>query len=404
MKKILLLLLVLWSCNSSAQILGAPPPPPTTWPWEKIDVDNDGYSTFDIQAMIIAIRAHYLQGGNDLSGYDFQFYAYNSNFSTTTPITTPTFTTTVLNTQWLQLVLTYNGNGPLQSDYFMYFSVNNVFHSLSSIPYNGDNDNDSVINGLEDLNGNLNPRDDNTDNNGYPNFIDNDDDNDGILTINEDYNNNGSVLDDDMNANGIVDYLDVLARGTLTLNLKLFIEGYYAGSSMMRSVQFSQDGISPLTDVENITVELHNTTAPFELVTSATALLKTNGTAVCSFPTASVGSYYIAVKSSNGITTWSANPQTLNNSALTYDFSTAANKAYGNNMKNLGSGVFGLYSGDINQDESIDASDATDLTNDIENSAFGVKTTDLNGDGSVDASDLPMYDNNQTLSIFCNRP
>jgi len=404
MRKLLLLLLVVLSWSCPAQILGSPPPPPTIWPWEKIDVDNDGYSTFDIQAMIIAIKANYLQGGNDLSGYDFQFYAYNSNFSNTTPITTTTFTTTVLNTQWLQLVLTYNGNGPLQSDSFMAFSVNNVSHTLTSIPYNGDNDNDSVLNGLEDINGNLNPRDDNTDSNGNPNYLDNDDDNDGILTINEDYNNNGSVLDDDINSNGIIDYLDNLASGTLNLNLKLFIEGYYSGSGTMRSVKYNQDAISPLTDVETITVELHNATAPFEMKASTTSLLKTDGTALCSFSTASVGSYYIVVKSKNGITTWSATPQSIGTSTLTYDFSTAANKAFGSNMKNLGSGVFGFYSGDINHDDSIDGTDAPDLYNDIFNSEFGVKITDLNGDGTVDGSDLPIYDANQTQSIFSNSP
>ncbi len=404
MRKLFLLLLVILSWSCPAQILGFPPPPPTIWPWEKIDVDNDGYSTFDIQGMIIAIRNSYLQGGHDLSGYDFQFSAYNSNFSNTTPITTPTFTTTVLNTQWLQLVLTYNGNGPLQSDYFMAFSVNNVSHTLTSIPYNGDKDNDSVLNGLEDVNGNLNPRDDNTDSSGNPNYLDNDDDDDGILTINEDYNNNGSVLDDDMNSNGIIDYLDNLARGPLNLNLKLFIEGYYSGSSMMQSVKFNQDGSSPTADVENITVELHSTTAPFSLVASTISLLKTNGTAICSFATASVGSYYITVKSRSGLQTWSATPQSLITTTLTYDFSSAANKAFGGNMKNLGNGVFGFYSGDINQDESIDATDTVDLTNDIVASAFGNKTTDLNGDGSVDASDAPLFENNSSFSIYTIRP
>ena len=124
-----------------------------------------------------------------------------------------------------------------------------------------------------------------------------------------------------------------------------------------------------MTDVENITVELHNATTPWALVTTTTALLKTDGTAVCTFNTAPSGSFYIAVKTSNAVQTWSATPQTVGAVPLTYDFSNAANKAYGDNMLNLGGQVFGFYSGDINQDDVIDGTDAVDLFNDVENSA-----------------------------------
>ena len=188
------------------------------------------------------------------------------------------------------------------------------------------------------------------------------------------------------------------------VNLKLFIEGYYTGASTMASVKNNQDGSSPLTDVENITVELHNTTSPYATAYTTTAVLKTNGTAVCTFNTAPSGSYYIAVRNSNAIETWSANPQTVGSTPLTYDFSTAVNKSYGDNMKDLGSGVFGFYSGDINQDDVIDGSDATSLDLDIFNSEFGVKVTDLNGDGSVDASDSTYYENNSYNSIFAILP
>ncbi|MDV6168738.1 T9SS type A sorting domain-containing protein [Flavobacterium sp. DG1-102-2] len=47
-----------------------------------------------------------------------------------------------------------------------------------------------------------------TDGDGIPNYIDNDDDNDGILTVDEDYNLNGDPTDDDLNNNGVADYLD----------------------------------------------------------------------------------------------------------------------------------------------------------------------------------------------------
>ncbi len=47
-----------------------------------------------------------------------------------------------------------------------------------------------------------------TDADGIPNYLDNDDDGDGTLTINEDYNGNNDPSDDDTNNNGIPDYLD----------------------------------------------------------------------------------------------------------------------------------------------------------------------------------------------------
>ena len=97
-------------------------------------------------------------------------------------------------------------------------------------------------------------------------------------------------------------------------------------------------------------------------------------------------------------------PQTVGAVPLAYDFSTAANKAFDDNMIDLGGGVFGFYSGDVNQDEVIDGSDSPYLDLDIFNSEFGVKITDLNGDGSVDGSDATYLENNSFNSVFAHYP
>lgn len=47
-----------------------------------------------------------------------------------------------------------------------------------------------------------------TDGDGIPNYLDDDDDGDGVLTINEDYDGNNNPADDDTNMNGIPDYLE----------------------------------------------------------------------------------------------------------------------------------------------------------------------------------------------------
>lgn len=79
---------------------------------------------------------------------------------------------------------------------------------------------DGIPSSKEDLNGNGDPRDDDTDGDGIPNYLDADDDNDGILTLYEydvlpDNNNNGKVdegdgdgVPDDSDGDGIPDYLD----------------------------------------------------------------------------------------------------------------------------------------------------------------------------------------------------
>lgn len=75
-----------------------------------------------------------------------------------------------------------------------------------------DHDGDGILSHLEDPNGNLDPRDDDTDEDGVPNFVDTDDDGDGVLTNLEDLNGNGIWTDDDTNGNGIPNYLDKLDR------------------------------------------------------------------------------------------------------------------------------------------------------------------------------------------------
>lgn len=71
-----------------------------------------------------------------------------------------------------------------------------------------DHDNDGLKSILEDPDGDGDPRNDDTDNDGIPNYFDTDDDGDGILTKDEDANGNGDVTDDDTDGDGTPDYLD----------------------------------------------------------------------------------------------------------------------------------------------------------------------------------------------------
>lgn len=74
-----------------------------------------------------------------------------------------------------------------------------------------EDDNDGIPAELEDINGNGNLEDDDTDNDGIPNYIDADDDGDNILTKDEapDPNEDGDISDaQDTDGNGTPDYLD----------------------------------------------------------------------------------------------------------------------------------------------------------------------------------------------------
>ena len=87
---------------------------------------------------------------------------------------------------------------------------------LHALYVNTDLDEDHVPNVLEDINGNGNPYDDNTDKEkedeynlgNRPNFNDPDDDGDFLPTKDEDPNGNGDPTDDDTDGDGVPDYLD----------------------------------------------------------------------------------------------------------------------------------------------------------------------------------------------------
>lgn len=189
----------------------------------------------------------------------------------------------------------------------------------------------------------------------------------------------------------------------LTLNIKLFIEGYYNGGGLMAPVRANQGIGNSSVNVDFITIELHNSVSPFATVASSIVFLKTNGTATATFTNVIPSSYYIVIKHRNAIKTWSALPITT--SLITnYDFTTSANQAYGDNMTEVEPGVWAFYSGDISADDNIDLLDLTVMENDINEFAFGFIETDVNGDGNVDLLDSPIVENNVSLFIFSNHP
>jgi Ca2+-binding EF-hand superfamily protein len=78
--------------------------------------------------------------------------------------------------------------------------------------------------------------------------------------------------------------------------------------------------------------------------------------------------------------------------------------AFADNMKEVATGVYALYVGDVNQDEVIDLSDLVDMDTDLTNGTVAYVVYDLNGDGVVDLSDLVAIDENLTNGVVSMYP
>ena len=188
------------------------------------------------------------------------------------------------------------------------------------------------------------------------------------------------------------------------LNVKAFLQGYYAGSGQMQDVLFNQGEYANASLIaDSITVELHNATSPYALAFQTRSTIKQDGNLSIKGMGIIGQSYYIVLKHRNHIETWSANPVLLTENTL-YDFSTAANKAYGDNQVEVELGNFAFYTGDITQDGVVDGLDYNDWENDSNNFASGYFSTDLNGDGIVDGLDFLFWEQNSNNFVGAVMP
>ncbi len=196
----------------------AAPPPVGVNFYYVIDIDNDGYATFDINYYLNTILVNKaLTLGYDLSGYNRSLFSTQVDFNNNTNVIGSTYVNQVINTQECFVKLIYSGTGTNYDQATLDYHFGSVF--LTTVKSNLDADNDSVLNQFEDLNNDTILHNEDTDLDGILNFRDADDDGDGVLSINEDYNLNGILSDDDTNTNGIPDYLD----NTVALSTDSFV-------------------------------------------------------------------------------------------------------------------------------------------------------------------------------------
>lgn len=182
-----------------------------------------------------------------------------------------------------------------------------------------------------------------------------------------------------------------LFRPDKKLNLTLALEGLYNENT----------GISI---ADSVKVNLRSSSSPYEIIDFSGTKSDTAGKCILTFKNASNATgYYLQINHRNSIETWSSAPELFMFNNLIYDFTQDSASAYGNNLILKGS-RYCIYSGDVNQDGIVDASDNAIIDNDSYNFVTGYVDSDLTGDGLTDLADLLIAENNSYRIITVSSP
>ena len=172
-------------------------------------------------------------------------------------------------------------------------------------------------------------------------------------------------------------------------------QGYYNAGDYLNST----DTVSVLLANASTYVTVDSTVVVLDSVTFS-------GTAT--FNTAATGSYYLVVKQRASVETWSASTVSfVKGSTVSYDFTDAQTKAYGDNQVQVNSSPvrWAIYGGDCNQDGYVDPLDMSLIDQDSFNYVSGTGlATDVNGDHFVDPLDMSIADQNSFNYVGIKRP
>ncbi len=210
----------------------------------------------------------------------------------------------------------------------------------------------------------------------------------------------------------------------LSANIKVFLEGPY--SSGVMSTTLNTNGYLPLSQPYNtapwnytgtesvasipadvvdwvllelrsdITTQVARRAA---FIKNDGSLVDLDGVSLVDFASVPGGSYYLVIYHRNHLQIMTANPVELSSSPTLYDLTTSSTQAYGTDpMKDLGGGVFGMYSGDTNNSGIVTASDKS-LVNSF-NLNTGYYNADTNFSGIVTAADKTNINSNNLKQEF----
>ncbi|MBL0103694.1 MAG: proprotein convertase P-domain-containing protein [Bacteroidetes bacterium] len=187
---------------------------------------------------------------------------------------------------------------------------------------------------------------------------------------------------------------------SINFNIHAFIQGFYKSSGTMRALLYDLNLHADPTACDSITIDLHSSNAPYPLLESSKILLHTNGSGAVSLKADDVNnSFYLVIRHRNALTTWSASPVTITSNG-TYDFAINSNQAFGQNTFSLGGGAYGIYSGDVDQNGTIDSADHQLLESGTSLFLSGYTPADITGDGQVESADYSLIENNLQISVL----
>lgn len=207
----------------------------------------------------------------------------------------------------------------------------------------------------------------------------------------------------------------VVSSGTVTLNLKVYLQGYYdVNTSMMNPVWTNQlrtdlgngnPGTPTGSECDLVLVSLFD--GSNTLAYSDSVMLDINGNGTMTLPSWADGnSYYIFIKHRSHVQTRSAG-QVLLSSVTSYDFSTSASQAdetggYGGPMMiEVETGVWALFAGDVTQDGFVGGDDVGAIDNDnLAGLLLDYLANDVTGDGFIGGDDVGIADNNNLVGVF----
>jgi len=190
---------------------------------------------------------------------------------------------------------------------------------------------------------------------------------------------------------------------------------YYIGNVFIKGIieGFYSPGANSMNPSDTATAYFRNSATPYVLVDSSKCLINSfiseSLVVIGAFKMLNVptGNYYIILKHRSGLETWSKTSVAyLLGDNLSYDFTSDSSKAFGGNMKQVDWSPirYGIYSGDVNQEGSIDGSDVGLIENDAANFVEGYTRTDLTGNNFVDGVDLLIAENNAFNFVRLIRP
>jgi uncharacterized delta-60 repeat protein len=217
---------------------------------------------------------------------------------------------------------------------------------------------------------------------------------DEAFSVVADENGNVYVTGGSAGSGQFKDFVTIKYSPGYQATIRIFVEGLY-NSSLDKMLS------------DTAWIFIRNATYPYGIVDSSRSIIDSSGYAT--FGLANVinaTNYFIVLKHRNSIETWSSNVNMFLSGFMSYDFSTDANKAYGNNLSLVDNSParFAMFSGDVNQDGTVDATDLSLIDNDAVIFVTGYVSTDLNGDNFVDATDFSLADNNASNFVSVIRP